>query len=125
MAGISLCYRALNSGIWRGKKIAIIDPNFNAKDDKAWCFWENNEGPFESIIYKKWKELQFFTHSGKNLTLDNGDYHYKMLRSIDFKNHCIDFLNQQTNVHFSHKMVEFGLFRVIFRGFKIGFSSFS
>ncbi len=100
MAGISLCYRALNSGIWRGKKIAIIDPNFNAKDDKTWCFWENNEGPFENIIYKKWKELQFFTHSGKNLTLDNGDYQYKMLRSIDFKNHCIDFLKQQTNVHF-------------------------
>lgn len=100
MAGISLCYRSLSEGIWRGKKIALIDTQFENTNDKTWCFWENSPGPFESIIFKRWQKLLFFSNNGSKKELDNGHYSYKMLRSADFYNHCIEFLKSQKNVSF-------------------------
>jgi lycopene beta-cyclase len=107
MAGLSLCYRALTTGLWKKKSIALIDINFAASNDKTWCFWEKEAGPFEKIVFKNWKALSFFSNTGGQTILDNGDYKYKMLRSIDFKNLCLEFLKQQENVHFiEDKIIE-------------------
>lgn len=100
MAGLSLCYRALKEGIWRGKKIAIIDQHIAPNNDKTWCFWENKKGPFEHIIFKQWQKLNFISNTGHKLPLDNADYTYKMLRSVDFYNECLDYLNNRKNVSF-------------------------
>lgn len=100
MAGLSLCYRALKSGIWGDKSIAIIESSFDLNNDKTWCFWENNKGPFDCIVYKQWKQLSFFANNGKQQPLDNGNFSYKMIRSIDFKNLCFSYLRGKSNVHF-------------------------
>ena len=100
MSGLSLCYRALKSGIWRGKQIAIIDQHIAPNNDKTWCFWENKKGPFEHIIFKSWEQLNFVSNAGDKKQLDSADYTYKMLRSADFHNECLDYLNERKNVTF-------------------------
>ncbi|GAB3928611.1 lycopene cyclase family protein [Larkinella terrae] len=82
MAGLSLAYYLSLSPL-RDRSILILDKETKSRNDRTWCFWEKQEGPFESILFRKWNTVEFIgtTFSG---ALDIGDYQYKMLRGIDF-----------------------------------------
>jgi lycopene beta-cyclase len=99
-AGMSLLYRALKSDIWHDKNIAIIDQHIKPHQEKTWCFWQKEEGPFESILFKKWKHYSLYSNAGQHLELDTHGYDYKMLRSIDFFHHVNEFIKDKTNVSF-------------------------
>lgn len=82
MAGLSLAYYLSQSQL-RNRSILILDKEPKNRNDRTWCFWEQGEGTFESILFRKWKTVDFYgtTFSGP---LNLGNYQYKMLRGIDF-----------------------------------------
>ena len=82
MAGLSLAYYFSQSPL-RDRSILILDREPKNRNDRTWCFWERQPGPFEAILFRTWKTVSFHgtTYAG---SLDMGDYRYKMLRGIDF-----------------------------------------
>mgnify|MGYP003575733368 CR=1 FL=1 len=104
-AGLSLLVRLIESGNFKDKKILLVDKEHKNKNDRTWCFWEEGEGTFEPIVYKRWKELWFHSHYlSKSLKLQ--PYQYKLIRGIDFYNHCLSIIKQQPNITFLRAPVE-------------------
>jgi lycopene beta-cyclase len=104
-AGISLAYRALKEGVWKKQSILIIDNNANTKVEKTWCFWQNDSNhnqdfALESLVFKKWDHFSFYTHDNQYIPLKTKGYQYKMIRSADFFETTLTYLQQQKNVTF-------------------------
>lgn len=100
LAGLSLLYRAMKSGIWRNEKIIVIDPSDKQENDRTWSFWKSNATDFDHLIYRQWKDLLFFCHDGERIALSSGNYTYNSIRSIDFYTHIITWLRQFPNITF-------------------------
>ncbi len=98
-AGLSLLYRVLQEPKLRQKRILVLDKEPKVNNDKTWCFWETEKGLFSPIIYHKWKKLNYYSTSFEK-KLNLGNYEYKMIRSIDFYNHILNFAKKFTNVGF-------------------------
>lgn len=96
-AGLSLAYRMVNDPFFNTKRIAIVEKVEKTKNDRTWCFWEKNDGPFESIIEKKWDTLHFYS---KSLTkkLDIKPYSYKMISGLSFYNHTLPVITNAPNI---------------------------
>jgi lycopene beta-cyclase len=105
MAGLSLAFY-LNKSVLRDKKILIIDREQKNVNDHTWCFWETGDSPFEEIVYKKWKGVWFHGTENFSQFLDLQDYTYKMIRGIDFYEHIIPILKQNSNVTFLQANIE-------------------
>lgn len=97
-AGLSLLVHMISSGRFSHKKILLIDKASKDKNDRTWCLWEEKPGPFESIVYKQWKDLSFFAHTGQNVTQNISPYTYKLIRGIDFYNFCLSLIRNQQNI---------------------------
>jgi lycopene beta-cyclase len=96
-AGLSLLMRMLRSGKFSDKKILLIDKEPKVKNDRTWCFWEQKDGFFEEIVYKKWKNISFLSDDFSSSS-DISPYQYKMIRGIDFYRYCFDEISRHTNV---------------------------
>lgn len=96
-AGLSLVMRLLHNPATRHKKILLIDKAPKQQNDRTWCFWEKGEGFFEDITVMQWAQLDFFSnrYCGQ---LDMTPYRYKMIRGIDFYEHCFNHIQQWPNV---------------------------
>lgn len=81
-AGSSLLLRMMREPFFADKKILIIDESPKTINDRTWCFWEKQPGIFESIVYHRWKKLDFFSKQ-YSATLNIEPYQYKMIRAID------------------------------------------
>tara|TARA_B110000503_G_scaffold93005_1_gene140286 strand:+ start:82484 stop:83620 length:1137 start_codon:yes stop_codon:yes gene_type:complete len=98
-AGLSLLYKILQTPSLQNKSILVIDKDQKKSNDRTWCFWEKNPGPFESIVYAKWSKLEFLsTDFKKELNLET--YTYKMIQGIDFYNFVINYAKKFKNVSF-------------------------
>ncbi|WP_255724008.1 lycopene cyclase family protein [Terrimonas ginsenosidimutans] len=86
-AGLSLLLRMLKSGKFTDKKILLIDKDQVKTNDRTWCFWEQEPGFFEQLVYREWSHLDFFGE-GFTATLDVSPYQYKMIRGVDFYAYC-------------------------------------
>lgn len=96
-SGLSLVVRMIDAGIHLHKKILIIDKDEKRQNDRTWCFWEKEASVFEPIIYKTWKNIDFYAK--EELTkLDIAPYTYKMIRGIDFYNYCKNIIAQTPNI---------------------------
>ncbi len=95
-AGLSLAMHMIHSGKFTDKKILLIDKDPKQSNDRTWCFWQQQESLFESIVCKKWEQLWFY---GPNYSsrLNIAPYQYKMIRGIDFYEHCFQTIRQQKN----------------------------
>jgi lycopene beta-cyclase len=96
-SGLSLLVRMIDAGLHKQKRILIIDKDEKQKNDRTWSFWEKEADIFESIIYKEWKQLDFYVQSDV-LELENQPYSYKMIRGIDFYNYCKNIIAQAPSV---------------------------
>ena len=86
----------ITSGKFSDKKILLIDQDAKKTNDRTWCFWEKNSGLFEKIVFRQWQELWFYEDSfSKKINI--APYHYKMIRGIDFYQHCFNIIEQQPN----------------------------
>jgi lycopene beta-cyclase len=96
-AGYSLLYHLLQDPILSKKKILVVDANFNKGNDRTWCFWEDQVGPFESIVCKKWSNIEVLKGSMQRL-LPTAPFEYKMIQGIDFYQHISAFAKGFDNV---------------------------
>ena len=83
LAGLQLALEFSRDLFFKGKSIAILDPNLNNPGERTWCFWEQGAGKWDDIVSKNWDKAKFIS-SATNLTLELSPYTYKMIRSIDF-----------------------------------------
>lgn len=105
MAGLSLAYYLTHSQL-KDKKILIIDREPKTLNDRTWCFWEEEQNPFEDILLRKWNTVEFASVDGKLRQLDIGNYRYKMLRSIDFYRYVNQIIKQNPNIEFLYEGIE-------------------
>jgi lycopene beta-cyclase len=96
-AGYSLLYHLLQDPLLSKKKILVVDANFNKGNDRTWCFWEDTAGPFESIVCKKWSNIEVLKGTMQRL-LPTTPFEYKMIQGIDFYQHISTFAKGFDNV---------------------------
>lgn len=89
--------RLLQAPTLADKKILLIDKAPKNTNDRTWCFWEKEAGFFDAIVHKQWQQLDFVGPS-IHLPLSIAPYQYKMIRGIDFYQHCFAIIAQQANV---------------------------
>jgi lycopene beta-cyclase len=114
-AGLSLVMRLLQNPATQQKKILLVDKAPKEQNDRTWCFWEKGTGFFESITTMQWGQLDFFSNTYCG-SLDMAPYRYKMIRGIDFYNHCLATIRQCPNItllydeviQYSSQMVQLG-----------------
>ena len=96
-AGYSLLYHLLQDPLLSQKKILVVDANFNKGNDRTWCFWEDSVGPFESIVCKKWSNIEVLK-GAMHRSLPTTPFEYKMIQGIDFYQHISAFAKGFDNV---------------------------
>ncbi|MFM2015770.1 MAG: hypothetical protein RIQ51_1260 [Bacteroidota bacterium] len=96
-AGYSLLYHLLQDPVLSKKKILVVDANLNKGNDRTWCFWEDQDGPFESIVYKTWSNIEILK-GAMHRSLPTAPFEYKMIQGIDFYTYISDFVKGFDNV---------------------------
>lgn len=96
-AGLSLLQRMMQHSFFSDKKILLIDKEKKNSNDRTWCFWEQQPGIFENIIYHRWKQIHFFSNEF-SARFDLEPYQYKMIRSIDLYETVLNNAKQHSNV---------------------------
>lgn len=104
-AGLSLLHGMLSDTFLKSKKILIIDKDKKVENDRTWCFWEKEKGPFESIVHHEWKTLEFLAPDYTR-RFDLKPYSYKMIRGIDFYKHVMGLASSFDNVDFQYNNIE-------------------
>jgi len=87
----------IRSGNFTNKKILLVDRESKKKNDRTWCFWENEKGIFEDIVYKKWEKAWFKSKDTERL-MQLDPYEYKLVRGIDFYSYCFDLIGAQPGI---------------------------
>jgi lycopene beta-cyclase len=95
-AGLSLAYHLNQSGL-TDKRILLLDRAPKTGNDRTWCFWEAQPGPFESLVFRVWDRISIYSHDF-SAKLEIRPYRYKMIRSADFYRHMEDWLMAQPNI---------------------------
>jgi lycopene beta-cyclase len=103
--GLSLAMHMIASGKFSDKKILLIDKDPKQTNDRTWCFWQKEEGLFEDVIAKQWDRL-WFHGDGFSEQINISPYRYKMIRGIDFYEHCFNTINQHKNFELCFENVE-------------------
>ncbi|RZS95466.1 lycopene cyclase family protein [Cecembia calidifontis] len=104
LAGLSFLYRLLKDESLQHKNILVIDASQKTQNDRTWCFWEKEAGPFESLVSHQWETLQFFSPQvSKEFKMKA--YRYKMIQSGDFYSHVLDFIKGFSNVTFVQEQI--------------------
>lgn len=92
------------SGKFKDKTILVVDSSSKKNNDRTWCFWEKEPGFFEELVYKKYNKLWFHSKSYSALN-DIVPYTYKLLRGIDFYDHCISLIRSSPNITWQQNQV--------------------
>ena len=103
-SGLSLLYKIIQTPSLQKKSILVIDKNQKKNNDRTWCFWEKNPGPFESIVYARWNTLEFISDD-TNKKVDLGPYTYKMIQGIHFYNFVLEYAKKFKNVVFIQESI--------------------
>jgi lycopene beta-cyclase len=96
-AGLSLLMHLISTNSFADKKILLVDKSHKTENDRTWCFWETEPGLFQSIVCKQWQNVWFHSNEFSRL-LEIDPYQYKMIRGIDFYDHCFSVIEQQKNI---------------------------
>ncbi len=117
-ATLSIVMRMIASKKFSDKKILLIDKDDKKKNDRTWCFWEDDEGFFEKIVHQKWEHL-FFTTDDENIPLNITPYQYKMIKGIDFYQHCFSVIMTNANIDVVQGNISFEEGTPFFNGEKL------
>lgn len=103
-AGLSLLYRILLDTQLQQKSILVIDKQPKDKNDRTWCYWEQDEGVFEPVVIRSWDKIAVYSES--TATVSNiHPYRYKMITGIDFYRHVMHLASQFPNVIFRYEKI--------------------
>lgn len=89
----------IRNGLISEKKVLLIDRQQKVTNDRTWCFWEQEEGFFEPVVFRSWESMGFFS-SDYNSQMDITPYRYKMIRGLDFYRYCFDEIGKHPNIEF-------------------------
>lgn len=84
-AGMTLLWFMLHSSL-RKKKILLIDRSLEPKNDKTWCFWADENIPYNDLIYHTWNNLEIKAR-GNTYIEELSKYSYHCVRSYDHFSH--------------------------------------
>jgi lycopene beta-cyclase len=67
-------------------RVVLIDREAQRGDDRTWCFWETEPGPFEHLVAHRWAALEVHgpDRGAPGRRLELAPYGYKMIRGGDF-----------------------------------------
>ena len=82
-SGLLLLQALTQDSFFSNKKILLIEREFKKSNDRTWSFWEEPNGDFDDLLYKKWNEANFVGPKNKQV-FSLAPYQYKMLRSSSF-----------------------------------------
>lgn len=103
-AGLSLLYRLVNENKLSQLRILVIDKSLQKSNDRTWCFWETEKGPFESIVCKQWDTITVHKNTfSKQLT--TAPFTYKMIQGIDFYNFVVEQAKKLPNVYWQEAVI--------------------
>lgn len=94
-SGLSLAWKMLNSPLSQ-KNVLIVDSDLSPKNNKTWCFWDNDTPPYSDIIHRSWNTAEVSTF-GKLHQQELKKYTYHCLRSIDFQKKILDAVASHPN----------------------------
>ncbi|NER17654.1 lycopene cyclase family protein [Spongiivirga citrea] len=104
-AGLMLAYRMLQSGDFNTKQFLLIDKNLKNTNDRTWCFWEEGEGEWDTIITKKWDSC-LFKGKGYSNSFRLSPFSYKMIKGIDFYEMMLSSLSTYSNVTIKYESIQ-------------------
>ncbi|MGY6520791.1 MAG: lycopene cyclase family protein [Mongoliitalea sp.] len=105
LAGLSLLHALLTKEELMQKNILVIDSAKKNLNDRTWCFWEKEAGPFESLVCHAWDTLQFFSPTVSR-EFRMKEYKYKMIQSGDFYAKVLSLAQKHPNVVFVKEQIE-------------------
>lgn len=97
-AGLSLAYYMSISAL-KNKRVLIIDKDRKNKNDRTWGFWHNQETAFDEIVKLRFNSL-YFNSKYFQKKIPMGDYHYSVIRGIDFYNYVKTHLEKYPGFEF-------------------------
>lgn len=103
-SGLMMAYRMAKDSFFADKTILILDKEKKTKNDRTWCFWEQNNGEWDDILNHSWKNILFkseFYSSKENIK----PYTYKMIRGEDFYQKIWKSLANKSNITFIQEPV--------------------
>ncbi|WP_372944631.1 lycopene cyclase family protein [Muriicola sp.] len=103
-AGLMLADGLGKDPAFKNKQILLLDKDSKNKNDRTWCFWEKDEGPFEEIVSKRWESIYFGGKEHKK-SYAITPYSYKMVKGLDFYRHFLPKISSYPNVHFRQEAV--------------------
>lgn len=98
-ASLSLLVRLIQSGQCKDKRFLVIDASDKKSNDRTWCYWEKGTGYFEEVVHHRWTSLDVKNYNAE-LPLELDSYQYKMIRGLDFYQHCHQIFQQSGQVDF-------------------------
>ncbi|NER09735.1 lycopene beta-cyclase [Muriicola jejuensis] len=103
-AGLMLADGMGKDPAFRHRKILLLDRETKRTNDRTWCYWEKDNGPFDEILHKRWDQIYL---SGENLkkTYDIAPYSYKMVRGIDFYSDYLSRIQTYSHITFLQESV--------------------
>ena len=85
------------AGLTANKKILLIDKSPKKTNDRTWCFWEQGSGFFQPVVCKQWDRIWFHANDfSKQFSI--APYQYKMIRGIDFYEHCFESIRKEAAI---------------------------
>ncbi|NVJ88884.1 MAG: NAD(P)-binding protein [Flavobacteriaceae bacterium] len=104
-SGLALAYRMASDSFFDNKSILILDKEKKSKNDKTWCFWEQENKEWNAILNKSWDKI-IFKSENVNLKEPIYPYEYKMIRSASFYKHIWKVLENKNNFTFENSSVD-------------------
>src|SRR5689334_2935853 len=103
-AVLSLLRSMMQHEYLHNKKILLVDKSTKKINDRTWCFWEQQEGLFEDIVYHQWKQIDFYS-TDFSARFDLDPFTYKMIRGIDLYSTVLNEARQHSNINVLYEEV--------------------
>jgi lycopene beta-cyclase len=105
-AGLMMAYKMAKDIFFDNKTILILDQEKKNRNDRTWCFWEEKQGDWDSVLHTSWNKIIFKSNS-LHKEEKISPYQYKMIRSLSFYQKIWSYLDQKKNITFIEaKVVE-------------------
>lgn len=100
-SGLMMAYRMSKDAFFDDKTILILDREKKNTNDRTWCYWEKDNGEWDSMLSTSWDSIIFKSdfYKAKETILP---YQYKMIRGKDFYTEIWEHLDSKLNISF-HK----------------------
>ena len=105
LSGLGLALQLTEDPFFQDKKILLLDKEGKTKNDRTWCFWHQNNSPWEAIISKKWPKIGFKS-AGFDAKIAIYPYTYNKIKGLDYYEYCFARLEKNGQVTFKMEAVE-------------------